>query len=42
MLIHGVSQDSMILGAMVSLPKNKKKALYNPLLSELKTQKGFI
>ncbi len=29
MLIHGVSPDSMILGTMVPIPKNKKKSLCN-------------
>ncbi len=29
MLIHGVSPDSMILGTMVPIPRNKKKSLCN-------------
>ncbi len=29
MLIHGVSPDSMILGTMIHIPKNKKKSLCN-------------
>ncbi len=29
MLIHGVSPDSMILGSMVPIPKNKRKSLCN-------------
>ncbi len=28
-LIHGVSPDSMILGTMIPIPKNKKKSLCN-------------